>query len=74
MIRFILKSLENLEETTMTGTEPSPKAAPFPEVWVPLSSKLQGGNNSFTFVFSSLHPEPGCSKADENDHSSTRSS
>lgn len=74
MIRFILKSLENLEETTMTGTEPSPKTAPFPGVWVPLSSKLQGGNNSFASVFSSLHPEAGCSKAAENDHSSTRSS
>lgn len=49
-MKYTLNRLETLEETTTPTTELFPEAAPFPEMWVPLSSKLQGGNNPFTCV------------------------
>lgn len=49
-ITYILERLENLEETAMPRTKLCLNSTPFPRIWVLLSSKLQGGNSSFTCV------------------------
>lgn len=60
----VFKKLENSEETTMPRAELSQQVYHFQKC-VPFNSQLQGGNNSFTSVFLSLHPKPDVSQTDK---------